>query len=188
MNLWYWLIASAGLALAFSLSFVATLIIVGRREAAQAVARFVPDCIVLIRRLLADPRVPRRKKAVLVGLVAYLALPFDLVPDFIPIAGYLDDAVIVALVLCYVLRGSNRGLIERHWPGPQESLRLILRLAGHDPHTRSAPEREAPEAWSSVVTARPIRPGRNSARPVWSVERAPPAPRARPRRSRRARA
>jgi uncharacterized membrane protein YkvA (DUF1232 family) len=70
----------------------------------------------------------------LAALIPYLVLPFDLVPDFIPIAGYLDDAVIVALVLRHVLRGSDRELIESHWPGPPESLSLILRFAGYKPN------------------------------------------------------
>jgi uncharacterized membrane protein YkvA (DUF1232 family) len=133
MSPWYWLLVSVGVALAVYAAFVLTLIIAGRNGAARAVARFVPDCIVLFRRLLADPRVPRRKKLILAALIPYLVVPFDLVPDFIPIAGYLDDAVIVALVLRYVLRGSDRELIETHWPGPQESLTLILRFAGYKP-------------------------------------------------------
>jgi uncharacterized membrane protein YkvA (DUF1232 family) len=135
---WYWLLVSVGVALAAYAAFVLTLIIVGRKGAARAVARFVPDCIVLLRRLLADPRVPRRKKLILAALIPYLVLPFDLVPDFIPIAGYLVDAVLVALVLRHVLRGSDQGLIEAHWPGPQESLRVILRLGGYNPDIASA--------------------------------------------------
>lgn len=138
MSPWYWLLVSVGVALAVYAAFVLTLIIVGRKGVARAVARFVPDCIVLFRRLLADPRVPRRKKLILGALIAYLAMPFDLVPDFIPIAGYLDDAVIVALVLRHVLRGSERELIETHWPGPQESLQLVLRLGGYNPHAAPA--------------------------------------------------
>jgi uncharacterized membrane protein YkvA (DUF1232 family) len=136
---WYWLLPSAGVALVVYVLFVAVLIIVGRKETARAVARFVPDCIVLFRRLLADPRVPRWKKVILVALIPYLALPFDLVPDFIPVAGYLDDALIVAFVLRRVLRESDRELIEGHWPGPQETLGLILRLAGYDPRERARP-------------------------------------------------
>jgi uncharacterized membrane protein YkvA (DUF1232 family) len=133
MSPWYWLLVSVGVALAVYAAFVLTLIIAGRKGAARAVARFVPDCIVLFRRLLADPRIPRRNKLILAALIPYLVVPFDLVPDFIPIAGYIDDAVIVALVLRYVLRGSDRELIETHWPGPQESLTLILRFAGYKP-------------------------------------------------------
>ena len=134
----YWVLLSVGVALAAYAAFVLTLVIVGRKGFARAVARFVPDCIVLFRRLLADPRGPRREKMVLAALIPYLVLPFDLVPDFIPIAGYLDDAVIVALVLRHVLRGSDQELIEAHWPGPQESLRVILRLGGYNPDITSA--------------------------------------------------
>lgn len=83
----YWVLLSVGGALAAYAAFVLTLVIVGRKGFARAVARFVPDCIVLFRRLLADPRVPRREKMVLAALIPYLVLPFDLVPDFIPIAG-----------------------------------------------------------------------------------------------------
>ena len=91
--------------------------------------RFIPDCIVLVTRLARDPRVPRRRKLLLLGLVGYLALPFDLVPDFIPVAGQLDDAIIVALVLRHLVRAGGEPLIRELWPGPERSLALILRLA-----------------------------------------------------------
>ena len=68
-------------------AFIAALVAAGRREDARALAGFVPDCVVLFRRLLADARVPRSRKLVLWGLIAYLALPIDVVPDFIPVAG-----------------------------------------------------------------------------------------------------
>jgi uncharacterized membrane protein YkvA (DUF1232 family) len=129
----WWQSIAAGLLAVLGLYalFVAVLVVAGRREAARALARFVPDCIILFRRLLADPRVPRRSKLVLAALIGYLALPFDLVPDFIPVAGYLDDAVIVAFVVRHLLRTSGATVIEEHWPGPSRSLALILRLAGH---------------------------------------------------------
>jgi uncharacterized membrane protein YkvA (DUF1232 family) len=108
---------------------VGGLALAGRGAAARALAGFIPDCIVLFRRLLVDPRIPRRQKAVLVALLGYLALPFDVVPDFIPVAGQLDDAVIVALTLRAILRGGGPEMIEEHWPGPRSSLSLILRFA-----------------------------------------------------------
>ena len=63
------------------------------------------------------------------ALASYLALPFDLVPDFIPIAGQLDDAIIVALILRRFVRSGGEELIRELWPGPEQSLALILRLA-----------------------------------------------------------
>ena len=70
----------------------------------RQLAALVPQCLVLLRRLIGDSRVPRRRKAVLFALVGYLAMPFDLIPDFIPVLGYLDDVVIVALVLRWLAR------------------------------------------------------------------------------------
>jgi uncharacterized membrane protein YkvA (DUF1232 family) len=124
---WAWAIVAAVAAYA---AFVAALALAGHTAAARAVARFLPDCVVLFKRLLADPRVPRRRKAVLVLLLAYLVLPIDLVPDFIPVAGYLDDAVIAALALRFVLHGTEPGLLEEHWPGPPETLEVLARVSG----------------------------------------------------------
>jgi uncharacterized membrane protein YkvA (DUF1232 family) len=109
-------------------SFVVALIVTGRRGGARDVARFISDCIVLVRRLLGDPRVPRRHKLLLGALVGYLAFPFDLVPDFIPVAGQIDDVLLVVLALRAVLRGSGSELVREHWPGPERSLALVLRF------------------------------------------------------------
>ena len=130
MSWWDWLLVALGVFVVLWVGFVALLYASGRREDARALARFIPDCIVLVHRLLHDPRVPRRRKLLLVGLIAYLALPFDLVPDFIPVAGKLDDVIIVVLVLRQVLRGGGEALLREHWPGPETSLRIVLRAAG----------------------------------------------------------
>ena len=130
MSWWEWLLIALGVFVVLWAGFVALLYASGRREDARALARFIPDCIVLVHRLLHDPRVPRRRKLLLVGLIAYLALPFDLVPDFIPVAGQLDDVIIVVLVLRQVLRGGGEALLREHWPGPEASLRIVLRAAG----------------------------------------------------------
>jgi uncharacterized membrane protein YkvA (DUF1232 family) len=100
-----------------------------RRERTRAVARFVPDCVVLFGRLVRDDRVPRRSRLLIAALLPYLILPFDLVPDFIPVAGQLDDALLVALVLRVVVRG-NPELVREHWPGPGSSLDMLLRAVG----------------------------------------------------------
>ena len=92
--------------------------------------RLLPDVLRLLRRLAGDGTLPRGVRVRLWLLLAYLAMPFDLVPDFIPIAGQLDDVLAVALVLRLVLRSAGPSLIEEHWPGPPESLRAMLRLAG----------------------------------------------------------
>ena len=120
---------AAALLVAYA-ALVAALAVAGRRTQARALAGFVPDCLVLFRRLAADRRLPRAHRGLLLALAGYLALPFDLVPDFIPVAGQLDDAIVVALVLRAVLRGGGRELVEEHWPGPRSSLQLVLRLAG----------------------------------------------------------
>jgi uncharacterized membrane protein YkvA (DUF1232 family) len=126
---WERLLISLGAMVAIYAVLLAWLVIHGRREDARAFATFIPDCIVLVTRLARDPRVPRRRKLLLVALVAYLGLPFDLVPDFIPVAGQLDDAIIVAFVLRHFVRAGGEPMIRELWPGPEESLALILRLA-----------------------------------------------------------
>jgi uncharacterized membrane protein YkvA (DUF1232 family) len=131
VDVWQGVLIGLGAVLLVYVLFVVWLIVAGRKEEARAVAGLVPDFVVLFRRLLSDGRVSRRRKVVLAALIPYLAMPFDLVPDFIPVAGYLDDAVIVAFVLRYVLRGSGPELIKEHWPGPPTSLALVLRLAGY---------------------------------------------------------
>jgi uncharacterized membrane protein YkvA (DUF1232 family) len=124
-----WLLVAAG-ALAIYAAAVLVLVVIGRRSDARALAGFIPDCLVLLRRLLAEPRVPRRRKVVLGLLAGYLGMPIDLVPDFVPVAGQLDDVVIAALALRYALRGATAELLREHWPGPASSLALVLRAAG----------------------------------------------------------
>ena len=94
-----------GLAASLALYLLAVLglVVAGRRTDARALARVIPDCVGLIKRLLADPRVPRWHKALLLLLAAYLLSPIDLVPDFIPVAGQLDDVIVAALVFRLVL-------------------------------------------------------------------------------------
>jgi uncharacterized membrane protein YkvA (DUF1232 family) len=119
-----------GCALGLYAGFIAWLLATGRRAEARAWGRFIPDCLVLFRRLLADPRVPRTRKLMIAGLLAYLAMPIDLVPDFVPVAGQLDDAIVVAAVIRSVLRAAGEAPVRQHWPGPDRTLHLVLRLAG----------------------------------------------------------
>lgn len=128
MSGWAWAAVAAGAVLTLYLSFILWLLAAGRREDARAVAGFVPDCVVLFRRLLGDARVPRRHRLLILAVIAYLAMPVDLVPDFVPVAGQLDDAVLVAFALRVLLRAAGPELAREHWPGPEASLRLVLRL------------------------------------------------------------
>lgn len=93
--------------------------------------RLLPDLVRLLHRLAADRTLPRGVRVRLVLLLGYLAVPIDLVPDFIPVIGYADDAVIVALALRSVTRHAGSAALDRHWPGtPQglDALRRLLRL------------------------------------------------------------
>jgi uncharacterized membrane protein YkvA (DUF1232 family) len=108
---------------------VVCLVVLGRRQDARALATLIPDCIRLVTRLLRDPRVPRRRKLLLAALAGYLALPFDLIPDFVPVAGQLDDVIVVAFVLRRFVQSSGDSLIREHWPGPERSVELLLRVS-----------------------------------------------------------
>ena len=90
--------------------------------------RLLPDVVRLVSRLARAPEVPRRVRVALFVLLAYLVSPIDIVPDFIPVLGYADDAVIVALTLRWVARHAGADALERHWPGTPEGLDAIRRL------------------------------------------------------------
>jgi uncharacterized membrane protein YkvA (DUF1232 family) len=137
-----WLLIGVGVTLVAYLALITTLLLAGRRTEARALARFIPDCLVLLRRLIGDQRVPRRRKLVLLALVAYLSFPIDLVPDFIPVAGQLDDVLVAALALRYALRSGGPELLRQHWPGPDQSLQAVMRLAfGHRGRTQATQAR-----------------------------------------------
>jgi uncharacterized membrane protein YkvA (DUF1232 family) len=129
MPAWQWVLVGLGLTLVLYALFIGVLLVAGRHTDARALATFIPDCLVLFRGLVRDPHVPKSRKLLLVALIAYLAMPLDLVPDFIPVAGQLDDAIIVALVLGALVRTGGPELVREHWRGPQRSLDVILRLA-----------------------------------------------------------
>src|SRR5512132_969187 len=109
---------------------VAALIAAGRREDARALAGFIPDCVVLVGRLARDARISRARRAILFLVLGYLALPIDLVPDFLPGIGQLDDAVLLGLALRLVVHGGDLEMVREAWPGPQASLSIVLRAAG----------------------------------------------------------
>jgi uncharacterized membrane protein YkvA (DUF1232 family) len=131
------LIAAAGLLgglLLLWLVLVAVLWRAARANPDQAsvreALRLLPDLVRLLRRLAADPTLPRGVRVRLGLLLAYLLMPFDLIPDFIPVIGYADDAVIVALALRSVTRHAGPAALDRHWTGTPAGLAVLRRLAG----------------------------------------------------------
>jgi uncharacterized membrane protein YkvA (DUF1232 family) len=95
----------------------------------RSVARLLPDLVRLIKRLAADPAMPRGVRIRLALLLVYLASPIDLIPDFIPIIGFADDAIIVAIVLRSVTRTAGPAALAKHWPGTPEGLMAVRRLS-----------------------------------------------------------
>jgi uncharacterized membrane protein YkvA (DUF1232 family) len=91
--------------------------------------RLLPDLLRLLARLARDRSLPRGVRVRLWLLLGYLAMPVDLVPDFIPVIGYADDAVVVALALRSVVRRAGPEALERNWPGTPDGLAAVLRLA-----------------------------------------------------------
>jgi uncharacterized membrane protein YkvA (DUF1232 family) len=120
---------------------VAAILAAGRREDARALAGFIPDCAVLVGRLARDRRISRPRRALLLCVLGYLALPIDLVPDFLPVAGQLDDAVLLALALRVLARGANAETIREAWPGPEASLNVVLSAAGLSGNGSATPDR-----------------------------------------------
>ncbi len=97
------------------------------------VLRLVPDVLRLTKRLAGDRSLPTGVRVRMVLLVGYLASPIDLIPDFVPVLGYLDDVVVIALVLRSVIRRAGPEAIARHWPGTPGGLALLGRLVGLPP-------------------------------------------------------
>jgi uncharacterized membrane protein YkvA (DUF1232 family) len=90
--------------------------------------RLLPDIVRLVRRLVADRTLPRRTRWLVWALLAYLVLPIDVIPDFVPVLGYADDAIIASLVLRHVVRRAGMPAVEAHWPGTPEGLAALQRL------------------------------------------------------------
>jgi uncharacterized membrane protein YkvA (DUF1232 family) len=123
-----------GVAVGLSIVWVALLIaLTAARPKDMSVTdalRLLPDTVILLRRLAADPQLPRGVRVRLLLLLLYLILPIDLVPDFVPVLGYADDAIIVAAALRSVARRAGPDALDRHWPGTPEGLHAVRRLTG----------------------------------------------------------
>ena len=120
----------AGLLLAW---LILALVLLAARPRGGRLGEFLhllPDTLGLFRALIRDPQVSGVIKLRLWLLLAYLALPIDLVPDFVPVIGYADDAIVAAVVLRSVVRGAGREKVSEHWPGTEDGLSALLRFTG----------------------------------------------------------
>jgi uncharacterized membrane protein YkvA (DUF1232 family) len=98
------------------------------RDLVVPAARLLPDLGMLAHSLFADKTTPRSVKVALAGLLVWIASPIDLVPEFIPVLGPLDDLVVTCLVLRWAARRMGRPWIREHWKGTREGLALLERL------------------------------------------------------------
>lgn len=97
----------------------------GPLDTLREVALFLPHFLILLKRLVADPRVPRKSKLILAGTILYLVSPIDIVPDFVPGLGQLDDIVIALLALHSILNKVDDEVIIEHWPGREHVIRMV---------------------------------------------------------------
>jgi len=124
-----WLIG-LGVAIACLVTSWGLLVLLARRlppGILRDLAAFIPDCLTTVRRLRRDPRVPRRAKIAVLIAGLWVASPIDLIPEFLPVIGPLDDVVVVALALRYAARQVPRDVLLAAWPGDP---RLLERLLG----------------------------------------------------------
>ncbi len=119
----------AALAVAWAVLAVFLLIAKPRGSLAKEAVRLLPDTFRLLRRLAADRTLPRGVRIRLWVGFAYLAFPFDPIPDFLPVIGYADDAIVVALILRSVVRRAGPDALRRHWPGTEDGLAVLWRVA-----------------------------------------------------------
>ncbi|HTF12286.1 MAG TPA: DUF1232 domain-containing protein [Asanoa sp.] len=126
--------ALIGIAAAVALVWLALVValLIGRPGGGQLreAVRILPDLLRLLGRLAKDQTLPRGVRIRLALLLAYLALPIDLIPDFIPVLGYADDAILVVIVLRGTIRRAGLAAVQRHWPGTEAGFAALRRLTG----------------------------------------------------------
>jgi uncharacterized membrane protein YkvA (DUF1232 family) len=127
------LLIAIGIAAAVWAVAIAALWFFGRKVAAAQLARAIPDLVALTRGLLGDERVPLGSKVLLGGALVWLLSPIDLVPEFIPVLGPLDDVIVLGLVLRHLVHRAGPEVVQGYWRGDPRVLRTALRLAGLPP-------------------------------------------------------
>lgn len=131
-----WRQSMAGVATSLLLLWAGLLIVLWRVKPDDGrlheALRVLPDVLRLVARLARDATLPRRLRLRLWLVLAYLAVPVDLVPDVIPVIGYADDAIVLIWTLRSIARLAGADTVARHWPGTPHGLQTVLRLAGLD--------------------------------------------------------
>ena len=127
------LLVAVACVLAVWLLAILVLVVLGRRSQARELAALIPNLVVLFRGLLRDSRVPRSTKVWLWFALAWFISPIDLIPEFIPVAGVLDDSIVAVLVLRHVLRRTDRKVLVDHWHGDPSTLDAIIRAGQRKP-------------------------------------------------------
>ena len=133
----------AALVLVWLLLVVSLILVRPRGGLLREALRLLPDVLRLIRRLAGDKTLPFGVRVRLALLLAYLAIPIDLIPDFVPVLGYADDAV-----LRNVVHRAGLDAVRAHWPGTDEGFAAVVRLTGlQGPSvTRRSPDQSSDEA------------------------------------------
>jgi uncharacterized membrane protein YkvA (DUF1232 family) len=132
MSWWWQALIGLGVAVLVAWAALVLTLLVARPSGpllAEAV-RLLPDLLRLLRRLAADRTLPRGVRVRLALLLAYLAVPIDLIPDFVPVLGYADDAIVVTLVLRGTVRRAGLDAVRAHWPGTDAGFAALCRLTG----------------------------------------------------------
>lgn len=133
----WWLAVLIGIAGAIVLAWLALVLVLLRIRPRDGLLRealrILPDVLRLLRRLATDRGLPRGVRIRLGLLLGYLALPIDVIPDFIPVLGYADDAIIIAAVLRSVVRITGVDAVHAHWPGTDDGFAALARLTGLPP-------------------------------------------------------
>ena len=130
----FWWDLLIGIAAALLLAWLALVVVLlvarPRRGLLRGALRLLPDVLRLVRRLAADKSLPHGVRIRLGLLLAYVAIPFDPIPDFIPVLGYADDAIIITAVLRSVVRRAGLDAVRAHWPGTDDGFAAVVRITG----------------------------------------------------------
>jgi uncharacterized membrane protein YkvA (DUF1232 family) len=144
--MWWDILIAIGTAVLLAWAALIAALVIARPRGAllREALRLLPDLLRLLPRLAADRTLPRGVRVRLALLLAYLASPADLVPDFIPVIGYADDAIIVAAALRSVARHTGIAAVQRHWPGTSDGFAALCRLTGLAPDEAPGPAGQPP--------------------------------------------